>query len=61
MGPGIRELTAAVAAKGIAADGPWFTHHLRMDPEVFDFEICVPITADVAAVGRVGPTAGREP
>ena len=53
MGPGIAELMAAVAAQGIAPAGPWFTHHLRMDPATFDFEICVPVTAPVAASGRV--------
>src|SRR4051812_22854525 len=53
MGPGIGELRAAIAAQGIAPAGPWFTHHLRTDPEIFDFEICVPVTAPVAAVGRV--------
>ena len=55
MGPGICELMAAVAAQGIAVVGPWFTHHLRMDPDIFDFEICVPVTTPVAAVGRVKP------
>jgi hypothetical protein len=35
MGPGISELMAAVAAQGIAPAGPWFTHHLRMDPDTF--------------------------
>jgi hypothetical protein len=39
MGPGLAELMAAVSAQGIATAGPWFTHHLRMDPETFDFEI----------------------
>jgi len=53
MGPGIAELLAAVAAQGIVPAGPWFTHHLRMDPATFDFEICVPVTAPVAASGRV--------
>src|SRR5207247_1613712 len=53
MGPGLAEVRAALAAQGIAPAGPWFTHHLRMDPEVFDFEICVPVTAPVTAVGRV--------
>jgi len=53
MGSGIAELMAAVAAQGIARAGPWFTHHLRMDPATFDFEICVPVTAPVAASGRV--------
>ena len=59
VGPGIREVMAAVAAQGMAPAGPWFTHHLRMDPGVFDFEICVPITAPIAATGRV--QAGRLP
>jgi effector-binding domain-containing protein len=55
MGPGLTEVMAAVAAQRIAAAGPWFTHHLRMDPGVFDFEICVPVSASVAAMGRVKP------
>ncbi|MGH7712735.1 MAG: GyrI-like domain-containing protein [Gemmatimonadaceae bacterium] len=55
MGPGIGELMATVAAQGIAPAGPWFTHHLRMDPGTFDFEIGVPVTAPVAATGRVKP------
>src|SRR3954454_15590204 len=59
MGPGIGELRAAVAAQGIAPAGPRFTHHLRMDPEIFDFEICVPVTTAVAAMGRV--EAGQLP
>jgi effector-binding domain-containing protein len=59
MGPGIGELMAAVSAQGITITGPWFTHHLRMDPDVFDFEICVPVAAPVSAAGRVGP--GQRP
>ena len=55
MGPGISELRAVVAAQGIAAPGSWFTHHLRMHPDTFDFEIGVPITAPVVASGRVRP------
>ena len=55
MGPGISELMATVAAQGISPTGPWFTHHLRMDPAIFDFEIGVPVTAPVAAAGRVKP------
>ena len=53
MGPGIAELMAAVATQGIAPSGPWFTHHLRMDPGIFDFEISVPVTVPVVAAGRV--------
>ena len=53
MGPGIGELMAAVAAQGIGPAGPWFTHRLKMDPNAFDFEIGVPVTAPAVAVGRV--------
>ncbi len=56
MGPGIGELMGAVAAQGIALAGPWFTHHLRMAPDIFDFEISVPVAAAVSAVGRVKPS-----
>ena len=56
MGAGLRELTAAVAAQGIAVSGPWFTHHRRMPSELFDFEIGVPVAAEIAAAGRVRPS-----
>jgi effector-binding domain-containing protein len=59
MGPGLGELMAAIAAQGIAPAGPWFTHHLRMDPDTFDFEIGVPVTAPVTAAGRM--KAGQLP
>ncbi len=55
MGPGLKELMGVIKAQGISPAGPWFTHHLKMDPATFDFEICVPVTAPVAAVGRVKP------
>ena len=44
MGPGIQELMAAVAAQGIGPTGPWFSHHLKMHPDTFDFEIGVPVS-----------------
>jgi effector-binding domain-containing protein len=53
MGPGIAEVMATMAAQGIAPAGPWFTRHLRMDPDVFDFEIGVPVTRPVKPAGRV--------
>lgn len=55
MGPGVREVYAALAAQGIAPVGPWFTHHLRRPTDTFDFEICVPVSAPVTATGRVKP------
>ena len=59
MGPGITELMATVNAQGIALAGPWFNHHLKMDPQIFDFEIGVPVLAPVVPTGRVQP--GRLP
>lgn len=59
MGPSIGELMAAVTAQGIGPAGPLFAHHLRMDPKTFDFELGVPVTAPVIAVGRV--QAGQWP
>ena len=55
MGPGIGDVMVALAAQGVAAAGPWFTHHLRMDPKIFDFEICVPVKSPIRAAGRVVP------
>ena len=56
MGPGVNELMATIAAQGITPAGPWFDHHLKMDPDIFEFEISVPVTAPVAAAGRVKPS-----
>jgi effector-binding domain-containing protein len=55
MGPAIDEVLAAVAAQGAGPTGPVFSHHFRMDPEVFDFEVGVPVISTVTAVGRVKP------
>jgi effector-binding domain-containing protein len=59
MGPAYGELMAAVAAQGIATAGPWFSHHLRMVPDIFDFEVGVPVKSPISAAGRVTP--GRLP
>jgi effector-binding domain-containing protein len=53
MGPAIAEVMAAVVAQGLAPAGPVFSHHLRMDPDTFDFEVGVPVKAPVSATGRV--------
>src|SRR5262249_10339960 len=52
MGPGLAELWTAVAVQGIATIGPWFTHHLKMPSDVFNFEIGLPVNAPVATAGR---------
>jgi effector-binding domain-containing protein len=46
---------AAVAAQGIAPAGPVFSHHFKMDPEIFDFEVGVPVPKAVSPAGRVSP------
>lgn len=53
MGPGIREIFAALTAQGLAPTGAWFTHHRRRPTETFDVAICVPIATAVKPVGRV--------
>jgi len=53
MGPGIREVIAAVTAQGIAIVGPWFTWHVRRPSDSFDFKICLPVATPVSPVGRV--------
>jgi len=55
MGPGIAEAMAAAKAQNIGPTGPWFAHHLKVPQESFDFDICVPVSAPVTAVGRVKP------
>ncbi|MGI9025824.1 MAG: GyrI-like domain-containing protein [Burkholderiaceae bacterium] len=55
MGPGINELMTTIAAQRIAPVGPVFSHHLRMDPDTFEFELGVPVAAPISAVGRVEP------
>jgi effector-binding domain-containing protein len=56
MEPGLAEVRAALGAQGLTPAGPWFTHHLRLDPKVFDFEICVPTARPIPAAGRVQPS-----
>lgn len=53
MGPAIGEVMAAASAQGIGPTGPVFSHHFRMDDATFDFEVGVPVSSPVMAVGRV--------
>ena len=50
---GLKELRDALANQGIEPTGPWFTHHLKVPDQVFDFEICLPVSVDVKPEGRV--------
>lgn len=55
MGPVQQALLATVTAQGIAATGPWFSHHYRMDPATFDFDVGVPVASPVSPAGEVRP------
>lgn len=55
MGPGYSELMSTLKEQGVTPIGPWFSHHFRMDPDVFDFEIGVPVSTEVKPIGRVKP------
>lgn len=59
MDPAIQELMRVVAEQGIGPGGPWLSHHLRHQPDIFDFEVAVPVLAPVQPTGRVQP--GRLP
>lgn len=53
MGPAIGELMAAVAAQGQQPAGAIFSHHFKMDPATFDFEVGVPVASAITESGRV--------
>jgi effector-binding domain-containing protein len=56
MHPAITEVLSTVAAQGVGPAGPVFSHHFRMTPDVFDFEVGVPVRAPVTPAGRVKPS-----
>lgn len=53
MGPAIGEVMATIGAQGLKPAGPVFSHHFKMSPETFDFEVGVPVSRAVAPAGRV--------
>lgn len=55
FGAAIDELFQTLAAQGLAPSGPVYAHHLRMSPEVFEFELGVPVARAVTPSGRVRP------
>jgi effector-binding domain-containing protein len=57
LGPARAALRTALAAQGIAPEGPTYARHLRVDPGTFDFELGVPVARPVAISGRVRPGA----
>jgi effector-binding domain-containing protein len=59
MGPAFAELYSTIITQGIGPAGPAFSRHFKWDPDEFDFEVGVPVSAPVTPTGRV--TAGELP
>ncbi|HEY0997886.1 MAG TPA: GyrI-like domain-containing protein [Gemmatimonadaceae bacterium] len=59
MGPAITEVMSALAEQGVEPAGPLFSYHLRMEPDLFDFEVGVPVKTPITPTGRV--KAGQLP
>ena len=55
FGPAVGELMGVLAAQGVEPVGAVFAHHIKMSPEIFDFELGVKVSAPVKATGRVKP------
>lgn len=55
FGPAIRELMEVAGTQGVDVVGPVFAHHFAMEPEVFDFELGVPVAEPLEPSGRVEP------
>jgi effector-binding domain-containing protein len=53
FGPALAELLAELHAQGIEPVGGAFAHHLKMSPDMFDFELGIKVTAPVRDNGRV--------
>jgi effector-binding domain-containing protein len=56
FGPAVGELMAALAAQGVEPIGAVFAHHMKMSPDIFDFEVGVKVSAPVKATGRLKPS-----
>ena len=55
FGPAVSELMAALAEYGVKPCSAVFAHHLKMNPDTFDFELGVKVEVPVTATGRVKP------
>ena len=53
MGPAHQELMGTLAAQGVTPASAWFSHHFRMDPATFDFEVGVAVSSPINPKGRV--------
>ena len=53
--PAVGELMKTLAAQGVEPIGAVFAHHLKMTPDIFDFELGVKVASPAKAAGRVKP------
>lgn len=51
----VHELMDVLEDRGVEPRGSDFAHHLEIDPEVFDFEVGVPVAEEIGEEGRVKP------
>lgn len=51
--PAYSELLSVLRDQGIRPSGPLLSYHLKMPSNMFDFEIALPVDADVKPSGRV--------
>ena len=55
FGPAVQELMSTLAGQDVKPVGAVFARHLRMPPEMWDFELGVEVASPVQASGRVKP------
>ena len=55
FGPAVQELMSTLADQGVKPIGAVFAHHLKMPPDMFDFELGVEVSTPVKPAGRVKP------
>ena len=53
FGATMQELMDTLEEQGVTPAGPVFAHHLKMEPDTFDFRLGVPVDEPVREVGRV--------
>ena len=53
MGSAIGEIYSTLSAQRVAPAGPLFSHHFKMDPATFDFEVGVPVASPFTPTDRV--------
>ena len=59
FGPAVQELMSTLADQGVKPVGAVFAHHLRMPPDMFDFELGVEVgrTRESGGTRQAGPAS----